>query len=118
MAKRAGPRRKAPKPPDVAMIVDRTEDEEGFHVIRRRGEEAVELGTLRPLKEGQPIEGEVITLRPRKDVPYVYDVKTKVPDRRQQRRLTSDGPPQVATKEYRAGWDKIWGNRRPGDKPN
>jgi hypothetical protein len=100
------------------MIVDRTDDEEGFHVLRRRGEEPVEVGTLRPLKEGQPIEGEVISLRPRKDVPYVYDVKTKVAAPRAQRRLTSAGPAQVASEEYRAGWDKIWGKRRSGDKPN
>jgi hypothetical protein len=116
-ARRARVRAEKPEPvPDLAVIVDRTEDDEGFHVLRRRGDAPVEVGTLRPLKEGQPIEGEVISLKPRKDVPFIYDVKTKLPDPR--RRLTSDGPPQVATKEYRTGWEAIWGKRRDGAKAN
>jgi hypothetical protein len=94
------------------MVVGRTEDEEGYHVLRRRGEDPVEMGTMRPLKDGEVIEGEVISLKARKDVPFIYDVKTKLAARRAERRLTSDGPPQVASKEYRTGWDAIWGKRR------
>jgi len=120
MARSTRPRGKAQRrgsARDVAMVVGRTDDEEGYHVLRRRGEDPVELGTMRPLKDGEVIDGEVIALRPRKDVPFVYDVKTKLPARQQpQRRLTSDGPPQVATEEYRRGWDSIWGNRREGAK--
>jgi hypothetical protein len=129
MAKRASSRAKAPAssprkpakstrsaPRDVALIIDQTDDEEGFRVLRRRGDEPVELGTIRPLKEGAPIEGEVVSLKPRKDVPFIYDVKTKLADNR--RRFTSDGPPQVATKEYRSGWEAIWGKRGYRGKPN
>lgn len=106
------------KPKDLALVVGPTADEEGFHVLRRRSEDApVEMGTVRPMKEGEPIDGEVVSMRPRKDVPYVYDVKTVMPDRkpRGERRLTSDGPPQVATEDYRRGWDKIWGKGRAKD---
>jgi hypothetical protein len=113
---------KARKPKDVALILDRTEDREGFHVLRRRSEEApVELGTVRPLQEGKPIDGEVVSLRQREDVPFAFDVKTELPDTR---RATSAGPPQVASDEYRRGWEAIWGQgtavqeRPAGDKPN
>jgi hypothetical protein len=111
------------KPKDVALIVGPTADQEGVHVLRRRDEDApVELGTVRPMKEGEPIDGEVVKLRPRKDAPFVYDVKTVLGGRKAghgERRLTSDGPPQVATDDYRRGWDKIWGKARPKDaRPN
>jgi hypothetical protein len=91
---------------DVALILDRTEDMEGFQVVRRRAaDRPLEFGTLRPLQEGKPVDGEVVSLRARKDAPNVYDVKVELPDTRS----TGDGPPQVATPEYRKGWDNIWG---------
>jgi hypothetical protein len=115
MVKRA-PRRKRPrKPRDVAMIVDRTEDNEGFQVLRRRDEDCpVEIGTLRPLREGKPIDGEVVSLKPRQEAPFLFDVKVEV----ESRRGASVGPPQVATEEYRRGWDAIWGARRSNEKLN
>jgi hypothetical protein len=98
---------------DVAMVLDRVEGHDAYRVLRRRQPDSeVELGTLRPLKEGRPIEGEVVSMRPREDLPFVYDVKTELADTRSERRATSDGPPQVATEEYRRGWDAIWGSRR------
>jgi hypothetical protein len=110
MPRSGRPRRKSPRPKDVALVLDRTEDQEGYQILRRRGEAPVELGTLRPLKEGRQIEGEVVSLKPREDVPFIYDVKTELEDPQpERRRLTSDGPAQVATAEYRRGWDAIWG---------
>ncbi len=111
------------KPKDVALVVGPTADHEGVHVLRKRGEdEPVELGTVRPMKEGEPIDGEVVKLRPRKDEPFVFDVKTMMSGRKAghgERRLTSDGPPQVATDDYRKGWDAIWGEGRGKDaRPN
>jgi hypothetical protein len=118
MAKRSEGSKRSRKLRDVAMIVDRTEDNEGFQILRRRNERApVELGTMRPLREGKPIDGEVVSLRQRADLPFLYDVKTELAD--DSRRATSDGPAQVATDEYRRGWDAIWGRRAlPGAKPN
>lgn len=98
----------------MALLLGKTEDDEGYHLLRRRSEDAeVELGTIRPMREGKPVNGEVVSLRPRKDVPFVYDVKTELDVSQDQGpRLTSDGPPQVATEEYRRGWDAIWGRKR------
>src|SRR5947208_13560512 len=121
MAKRSVGRRRSRKIRDVAMIVDRTDDNEGFQILRRRGEDQpVEVGTMRPLRQGKPIDGEVVSLRQRRDLPFLYDVKTELPDS-EPHRATSDGPAQVATDQYRRGWDAIWGRRlgAPRDaKPN
>ena len=104
---------------DLALVLDRAEDGSGYQVLRRRAADSrVELGTIRPLQEGRPIEGEVVSLKPREDVPYIFDVKTELADPRQnERRLTSDGPAQIATEEYRRGWEAIWGGDS-GSKPN
>ena len=108
MAKRPGGSKRS-KPKDIALIVDRTEDREGFQVLRRRGEDQpIELGTLRPLRDGKPIEGEVVSLRPREDHPFVCDVHTEL----DARRATAAGPAQVASDDYRKGWDTIWGDQR------
>jgi hypothetical protein len=117
MTKRA-PRPKRAKSRDVALVLDRSEDNEGYHVLRQRGEDRpLEVGTIRPLKEGHPIEGEVVSLKPRKDAPFLCDVKTELADQKEARRLTSDGPAQVATEDYRRGWEAIWG-KAPRQEPN
>ncbi len=94
-------------------------------MLRRRGANAeVEFGQVKPLREGKPIDGEVVSLRARKEVPFIYDVRTVLADPRADDgdRLTSDGPPQVATEAYRKGWEAIWGpdepRRLPPGKPN
>jgi hypothetical protein len=112
--KKRGASRETPdeksEPGDVALIYDRTEDAQGYRILRRRAAAAeVELGTIRPLKEGRPIDGEVLSLSARQDIPFVYDVKTELADPRAGSRPTSDGPPQIATEEYRRGWEAIWG---------
>ena len=85
---------------DVAILLHPTEDHQGFQVLRQRAaNRPLELGTVRPLREGQPIDGEVVSLRPRPEAPFAFDVKVEVPEQR----LTGDGPPQVATESYRRG---------------
>ena len=121
MAKRSGVTRRSHKLRDVAMIVNRTEDNEGFQILRRRGEDApVEVGTMRPLREGKPIDGEVVSLRQRSDLPFLYDVKTELADQEPRRATAAPGPAQVATEEYRRGRDAIWGRRQLArtSKPN
>jgi hypothetical protein len=101
-----------PQPPlgDVAVVFG--QDEHGTHILRRRSEEApLEAGLLRPLREGKPIDGEVIRLTPRREGPMLFDVKTELPDPRSQR-ATTEGPAQVANEAYRRGWDAVWGGRR------
>jgi hypothetical protein len=97
------------KPPtDVAFIHGRTPDGEGLSLIRRR-EDRLEVGTARPLKDGVPLEGEVVTLKQRADAPLLYDVKVEYDARTQATQSTGHkGPPKVASDEYRANWDRIW----------
>ena len=68
---------------DLALVLDKADASDGYRVLRRRAaDSSVELGTIRPLKEGRPIEGEVVSLQPREDVPFLYDVKTELADPR------------------------------------
>jgi hypothetical protein len=86
-------------------------DEHGVHLLRRRSPDApIEAGVLQSLVEGRPITGEVVSLRPRSEAPYVFDVKTEL--EAPNAPVASDGPSQVATDSYREGWDKIWGGKR------
>ena len=98
---------------DVAFVFGK--DERGVHILRRRSEDApVEAGVMEPLTEGRPITGEVISLKQRKDMPLLFDVKTELEGREADGRdgeTTGDRPARVATDSYRRGWDAIWGRR-------
>jgi hypothetical protein len=93
-------------PGDIAMVFGK--NEQGVHILRRRDENApVEAGLLQPLVEGRPITGELISMKPREDAPFLYDVKSELPAEARE----GTGPSQVATDSYRKGWDAIWGGR-------
>ncbi|HXT99754.1 MAG TPA: hypothetical protein VN903_02090 [Polyangia bacterium] len=93
---------------DVALVFGKNAD--GVHILRRRDENSpVEAGLLQPLVEGRPISGELISMKRREDMPFLYDVKSELPS--QERERTTSGPSQVATDSYRKGWDAIWGGR-------
>lgn len=99
------------------MVVGRTDDQRGLRILRRRSEESpVELGELHPLQEGKPVNGELLSLKQRRELPFLFDVKTELADPHAEARASAepprpaaDGPPQVATDEYRRGWEAIWG---------
>ena len=102
--------------PDVALIHGVTSDGEGLKILRARGDR-LELGAVRPLREGAPITGEVVTLRPRANFPALCDVETlfkpSEPGSDRQEPAPSaavqrTGPAQVATDDYRRNWDAIW----------
>jgi hypothetical protein len=105
-------RRSAAPFQDVAAVCGK--DERGLHIIRRRGEDGpIEAAIVQPLAEGKPLTGEVITMRRRKDVPFLFDVTTELslePEASGEAAATG-GPAQVATDSYRRGWDAIWGRR-------
>jgi len=101
---------------DVALIHGVTPDGEGLQILRARGDR-LELGAVRPLREGAPISGEVVTLRPRASFPALCDVETHFkptrtaddrPEPTPPAASARSGPAQVATDEYRRNWDAIW----------
>jgi hypothetical protein len=109
------------RPPagDIAFVCGK--DADGVHILRRRSEEApIEAGLLRPMREGKPIDGEVVSLTQRQDLPMIYDVKSEFGGPQGEMpeavipgdRSSADGPAQVASEAYRKGWDAVWGRRR------
>jgi hypothetical protein len=116
MAERSLTRRSKRKPAklrsaggkDLAFVVGRSEDGEVLHVLRRRAATGlVETGLVRPLRDGHAITGEVVQLAPREESPLLFDCETD----QELSAPGAGGPPQVATNEYRRGWDAIWGGR-------
>ena len=103
------------KDKDVALVYGTADDGEGYKILRQRGgSPRVEAGMLRPMQSGRAITGEVVHLEPRSESPLLFDVQTD-------EELSSPaslaaggargGPPQVATDDYRRGWDAIWGTK-------
>jgi hypothetical protein len=105
---------------DVALVHGVSADG-AVHVIRRRGER-LETGALTPLREGAPIRGEVVSLKPRESCPLLCDVQVlysppppvsqtdaKASAKQSDRRK---GPAQVATDTYRDNWDSIWSGKK------
>lgn len=106
-----GPSVPTAAPRDVVLLGGPTESGEGIHVLRRR-DDRIEVGECRPLKEGCPIQGEVVRLRQRSEHERLFDVEVvlEAPAR--------GGPAQVATESYRKNWDAIFGERPPSGEPN
>jgi hypothetical protein len=109
-----------PASADVALIHGVTPDGEGLQIVRAR-ENRLEVGAIRPLREGVPITGEVVTLRPRPGFPALCDVEVQVkapalPTTDRQELPARTGPAQVATDEYRRNWDMIWSRPQAGSK--
>jgi hypothetical protein len=105
---------------DLALIHGRTPDGEGLRVIRKR-RERIELAHVRPLEQGVPITGEVVTLKPRPEFPLLCDVTTELeapPPADTATRPAHNGPAQVATDRYRENWDRIWKRRREPELPS
>jgi hypothetical protein len=99
---------------DVALIHGRTADGEGLRILRQR-EQRLEVGEIRPLKEGRAIQGEVVSLKPRAEFPLLCDVSVEVaaPTRSAP---PKSGPAQVATDSYRENWDTVF--KRPSTALN
>lgn len=114
---------------DVVLIHGPTEDQKGLRVLRAR-EQGLEIGEVRPIKEGQPLTGEIVRLRPRPGMPRVCDVETQVsreeldqaqraavdqaqransdPARASRAALGHAGPPRVSSEAYRTNWEAIY----------
>lgn len=121
--KKSGPSPKKPgakkrKSQDVMLVHGVNETGDEYAVLRAR-EDRVEAGVVKTLKEGEPVEGEVLKLTPREEAPLLYDVDVEVPRGRLNAPGGSEsrkGPAQVASSTYRSNWDSIWNKKRPSKK--
>jgi hypothetical protein len=114
--------RLAKKPAQDAILIHGiSQDGQTVAVLRAR-DDRIEAGVLRPVKEGQPVSGEVLKLTPRPEFPLLCDVEVQVPAGAINAAGGSDAdrssargrPAQVATDTYRENWDAIW--RKPSKK--
>jgi hypothetical protein len=100
---------------DRALIVGETADKH-VAVLRQRGEGApIEAGLVRPMKEGEPITGELVTLKPTAEQSPLCDVEVHHDARPQNLQKAHAGPSRVSTEEYRSGWDQIFGAKHAND---
>ena len=111
----------APKPKpkeDVVFIHGPAEQGDGVRVIRKR-DDTIEVGEMRAAKEGKPLTGELVKLKPRAESDRLFDVEVMVSrDELPQAQAGSrHGPAQVATEKYRANWDAIFGPREEPKTP-
>ncbi|MEZ4293927.1 MAG: hypothetical protein R3B70_03040 [Polyangiaceae bacterium] len=117
-----------PKGEDVVLLHSPTETGDGIRVLRKR-DESLEIGELRPMREGQPIHGEVVRLSQREESSLLFDCEVLVPgaDKKPKpqekeperlpaapKKLDHKGPARVTTDAYRGGWDVIFGAKPPG----
>ncbi len=91
------------------LVHSPTEDGAGANVLRLK-DDTLSIGEVRPVVEGQPLnDREVVRLKPRDGAPSVCDVETVyAPPPR------VGGPPKVATRQFREGWDAVFGRGEPG----
>ena len=106
------------KASDTVLIHGVSEDGSALAVLRAR-DDRVEAGVVRPLKEGEPVMGELVRLKPRPEFPLVCDVEVELPSPVARRAAATDklshgGPAQVATPRYRENWDAIWAKPKRG----
>ena len=89
---------------DRLFVYSRTE-RETYRVLRSR-DDRIEMGELGNLRDGQPIQGEVVKLSPIEGRDNLYDVEVlhEGPKGR-----AGGRPAQVANAEYRRNWDAIFG---------
>ena len=93
---------------DVVLVCGRSEESGAYDVLRQRGRQ-IEAGQMRPVDEGKPIHGELVSLKPREESPALFDVEVQ----HDARPSPSTGrPAKVATERYRKGWDSIWEKKK------
>jgi hypothetical protein len=108
---------KPEKKDDVLFVHTPLPGGDGYRVLRKR-DETLQLGEIRTMKEGRPIHGEVVKLKPREGEERLFDVEVlaEAPSPPADGRK---GPAQVATNAYRTNWESIFA-RLPegGEAPN
>lgn len=118
---------KTPRPPaaeksvDRVLIHGRTDDGTGLRVLRQR-DNRLEAGVAQPLRDGEPLHGEIVRLIPHKDFPLLCDVETQFslnelpsPDGNT---AQVKGPARVSNAAYRRNWSTVWGGAKGGSGLN
>jgi hypothetical protein len=98
---------------DVILIHGFDPRRRELHVVRSRDGD-IGLGIVRPVEEGRPIDGDIVRLKPRKDLPLLCDVEhvLSIPDtptRPAPAGRSHPGPARVSSEEYRRGWEQVFG---------
>ena len=107
-----------PATEDVLFVGGPAEGGEGLRVLRKR-EDALEVGEIRPVQEGRPLQGELVRLKQRKEHERAFDVEVLLSrDEIPGHTLGHAGPAQVASEAYRTNWDAIFGPNDEPDLPN
>lgn len=101
-----------PLPEDVLLVGGQVPGSDAYRVLRAR-QERLEVGELRQLKEGKPIDGDVVKLKPRPEHERLFEVETLASSEELRQAAGHSGPPQVATDQYRENWSRVFGSERP-----
>lgn len=99
---------------DRALLLGELPGARGVAVLRQRADDApIEAGVVRPMRDGEPIVGELVSLEPTPANPRVCSVKVHHDARPAAadpaKSAPHKGPARVASDAYRAGWDEIFG---------
>lgn len=83
--------------------------------IRHTADHRVEGGFLRQAREGEPLQDGAVLLSETEDSGvYNVDYEYKAEGQKAGQKAAGSGPAQVATDDYRRGWDNIFGNKTVG----
>jgi len=61
---------------DIVLVHGVTDDGQGVKVIRQRGDR-LEVGAVLPARDGQPLNGDLVRLRQRPELPLLFDVEVQ-----------------------------------------
>jgi hypothetical protein len=103
---------------DILFVHSPVEQGEGYRVIRRH-KQSVEVGEIRNLKEGRPLQGDLVRLTQRAEHARLFNVEVILGrDQLPAATRQGTGPAQVASEAYRDNWDAIFGAREPSKLAN
>ncbi len=100
---------------DLIYIGGATERGDAYQILRAT-RQGLEVGELRPTKEGEPVQGELVRLTKLPQSDRLFEAEVLLPDPRDKRH--GHGPPQVATEAWRNNWEAIFGSRTKTELPN
>lgn len=101
-------------PHDVLLVGGPAASGAGAEVLRFR-DGRVETGELHAIREGQPLHGELVQLRPRPEHERLFEVEVLVEGPKPATTQTRKGPAKISTDAYRSGWDAIFGDARKNE---